>query len=322
LTTSLSQPDLSIIVVNKDTKELLRDCLHSIFQHRGNLELEIWVVDNASVDGSPQMVLECFPNVSLIRNSTNPGFAKANNQALRKASGRHYLLLNSDTLVLPCSLQALVRKLDAESTLAAIGPQLLNLDGSVQPSCGAYPNLFTQFLYESFLFKLVPSPFPYGRQIHFLQRGLFQKTRSVDWVTGAALAMRGSAVKEIGELDENLFMYGEDLDWCWRARQADFGILYYPRSQIIHLGGASRKGEYARWIQNYTRAALEFFRCHHSKSKLLFVSLLIIMGSLMRLTIWKLIGAVFPTKRNESQQRCLGYILAVKLVLRQVGLDG
>lgn len=299
--------DISIIIVNRNTSDLLKNCLTSVLDAATTLAMEIWVVDNGSTDSSLEMLDELFPSVRVIANETNVGFARANNQALRLADGQCLLLLNSDTIVLPGALEELTRILDADPGIAAVGPQLLNPDGSVQPSCGHFPTLWDEFLFQSFLFKLIPSAFPYGRRVHPLQKQLYNRERDVDWITGAAFAIRAEVIQQIGLLDESLFMYGEDLDWCWRAKRAGHRIRFCPQARVIHHVGRSSHRDYATWVENYTRGTLTFYERHRSPFSLYITCVLIMIGCVVRVVISRTLMFLLTAKRVELWQRAKGY---------------
>lgn len=299
--------DLAIVIVNWNTADLLRSCLNSIEQSEHNLSVEVWVVDNASTDSSVSMVREYFPHVRLIVNDENVGFARANNQVLCQVTTRNVLLLNSDTEVKSGSLKALVDQLDNDPGLGAVGPLLLNSDGSIQPSFGRFPSLLSEFLFHSLLYLVIPAPFPYGKRVPRLQRSSYESEHDVEWITGAAMAIRREALVNVGLLDERTFMYGEDLDWCWRTRKADYRIRYSPSAKVTHRIGASARKDYSSWIQNYTHATLDFFQRRKPRTSLFIVRAFITLGALLRIPIWFLIGILFPARNEEAASRIGGY---------------
>lgn len=241
------QPDISIILVNWNTRDLLLDCLESLPAALANLGAEVWVVDNGSTDDSVAAVRERFPHVQIIANEDNKGFAAANNQAIRASRGRHVLLLNSDTVALPNSLVDLVHFLDVNPAVGIVGSRLLNGDGSLQPSWAAFPTLWSEL-----------------RGINVRERRPFT-TRdgtmayAVDWVGGACLLIRRAAISQVGLLDEQYFMYAEEADWCYRVRKAGWVVCYYPQAQVIHLGGQSSKKASTRMKAELYRSKLRFF---------------------------------------------------------------
>jgi N-acetylglucosaminyl-diphospho-decaprenol L-rhamnosyltransferase len=237
--------DLAVIVVSYNTCELLADCLQSALAsaRRSSLEAEVWVVDNASVDGSPEMVRERFPEVRLVAHDANLGFAAGNNLALQRmgfghrSTPRHVLFLNPDTRVVGDALGQMVVFLDAAPRAGAAGARLVHGDGSFQHSAFAFPGL-RQILVDFFPVhhRLVESRFN-GRY----PRRLYQAGRPfpVDHPLGAALMVRGQALAQVGGFDERFFMYCEEIDLCRRLWQAGWEIYAVPSAQIVHLVGQS-----------------------------------------------------------------------------------
>jgi GT2 family glycosyltransferase len=228
---------LSILVVNWNTRRLTLDCLRSLREAAIAVPHEIWLVDNASSDGTADAVAAEFPEVRLIRNAENVGFARANNQALAESTGRYVLLLNSDTLVRPHQLEKLVAFLDAHPKAGIVGPKLLNADGSFQLS--ATPFIRPTDVY----FELARFPRALQPQAQKSPRRLYPfepwRAMSVDYVIGAALLIRREVVAAIGPMDAGFFMYGEEQDWCWRAKAAGWEVWFDPEAEVTHLGGAS-----------------------------------------------------------------------------------
>lgn len=225
--------DLSIVIVNWNTRELLRDCLRSVFGGLGALEAEVIVVDNASDDGSVAMIHREFPDVWLIENDRNLGFAAGNNVALRKATGRHMMLLNTDTLVHGDVLPQAVAWLDAHPGVGVLGPRVLNADGSVQPSCSAFPSL--RFLAMQTLGLTRIAALDTYRMTGWDRAS----ERRVDVISGAAMFVRRAAMEEVGLLDEAFFFYGEETDWCHRFSRAGWDLVFVPIPEITHFGGGA-----------------------------------------------------------------------------------
>lgn len=228
----MRRPDLSIIIVNWNARELLRKCLLTITI---NPVVEVIVVDNGSTDQSVELVKTEFPEVRLIANRTNRGFAAANNQGICAAIGKYYFLLNSDTEIIGDALAQLVSFMDDHPGVGACGPQLLNADGTLQPSGRSFP---TQLQTVA---ALVPLPRLIRRHlVDDLERRDYQLICPVDEVSGAAMCLRRDALAEVGLLDESFFFFGEDVDLCWRLYQAGWSIYYVPQAQVVHLWGGSR----------------------------------------------------------------------------------
>jgi GT2 family glycosyltransferase len=246
--------DVSFIIVSWNTRALLLDCLSSILSAAEGFTCEIFVVDNGSADGSPEAVRRRFGNrVRLIENRHNQGFARANNQALRKARGRYYLLLNSDTVIAGDTLKNLLGFLDRHPDAAMVGPRMVGGDGSAQNSYDNFPGLATELLNKSLLRQLFPDRFS-GRAAP--GAGAFE----VDSLIGACIAVRADAVREAGLLDEDYFFFLEETDWCLRMRKAGWKIYHDPDNDIIHLQGQSKRRRPARaWIEYY-RSLYLFFK--------------------------------------------------------------
>ena len=239
-----SKLTLSIIIVNWNTCEMLRDCLASVFATIGKLRCEILVVDNASNDGSQGMVAREFPAVKLIENAENMGFAAANNQALKIAKGTYSLLLNSDTVVHGDVIERSVVYLDTHWDVGVMGCRVLNTDGSLQPTCSQFPTLPNLLLLTSGLSKLKWPLFLDRYQMHLWDR---RDERDVDVVTGCYMLVRVKAIEGVGLLDENFFFFGEETDWCRRFKNAGWKLRFAPVGEITHHGGGSaRKLAYKR----------------------------------------------------------------------------
>ncbi|MCX5829974.1 MAG: glycosyltransferase family 2 protein [Deltaproteobacteria bacterium] len=252
----MNRPRLTIIVVNWNTVSLLRDCLTSLLRKEMGITHEIIVVDNASADGSPQMVAATFPSVRLICNNENRGFAKANNQAIKEAQGDYILLLNSDTVVPDNRIfMEWLSFMDRHPEAGASGCKLIKADGAHWVGdAGFKPSLGTIFGYSFFLSKLFPGSF----KGLFLNYHVEAAAAEVDWISGAAFLVRRTILPEVGLLDENVFMYAEDVEWGCRIRSKGYKIFYLPGLVIIHLVGASTKkhkeGIFSHlWIENLRR---------------------------------------------------------------------
>ncbi len=247
--------NLSIVIVSWNTAPLLADCLRSLPAGADGQAAETIVVDNASADGSADLVAREFPQVRLIRNSENLGFGRANNQGLRASAGRYALLLNSDTVVKPGALSALVQYMDSNPAVGACSPRLVRPDGTPQPyAFGHDPTL-------TYLLRRAVNQLLFRRYLHDWAVSAVQE---VDWVSGACLLARREAADRVGLLDENIFMYFEDNDWCLRLRQAGWKICYYPEAEVMHLGGQSLRQNPAAQAA-YAGSLRYFYAKHYSR---------------------------------------------------------
>jgi N-acetylglucosaminyl-diphospho-decaprenol L-rhamnosyltransferase len=231
--------ELSVSVVSYRTPGPLNECLTALAAERESLDLDITVVDNASRDGSAEMVESHFPWVRLIRNEHNVGFAAAHNQVLRQADAQYWLILNSDAAPRPGTLRTLIAFMDLHPQVAVAGPKLRYPDGSVQPSRRRFPSVATLFLESTQLQRFFPTN-AVLRQYYVEDRS-DDEPQEVDWLVGACLCVRASAARQIGLLDERFFMYSEELDWCRRFRAAGWRISYVPTAEVVHFEGASSR---------------------------------------------------------------------------------
>jgi GT2 family glycosyltransferase len=271
--------DLSIVVVSWNTRELLAQCLDSVVQSQGVGEMELLVVDNASADGSVQMVRERFPQARLLVNKENVGFARANNQAIRQANGRYVLLLNPDTRLLPDALAQLVCFMESEPGAGAAGARLLNPDGSLQPSCSPAPTLSREWWYLFHLDRLRP----YSR--YPMRHWDVQSVREVDVVQGAAMILRRDVLAQIGLMDEGYFMYSEEVDLCDRVREAGWRIYWVPQAQVVHYGGQSTRQAAREMFLRLYEGKLLYFRKRHGRSAARLYKLVLLAAALVRLTL-------------------------------------
>ena len=285
---------LSIIIVSFNTKKLILDCLESIFATTGDLNLEVIVVDNDSVDDSPVAIKDNFPQVKLITNTTNTGFAKANNQGIKVSSGDYIMLLNSDTIVKPNALEILIDYLDSHPQVGIAAPQLLNPDGSIQPNGGYLPRLSNIIAWMLFIDDLpFIRPWFWSYQLRYLPG--FRRTRAMGWLQGAALVLRRHTLEEIGLLDENIFMYAEDVEICYRARKSGWQVMLLPQAQIIHKGFQSGSSEKA--ILGEYQGLKYIFQKHKPAWELPLLRLSLKLGATLRLIIF---GTILRDKQKYA----------------------
>lgn len=276
--------DVSVIIVNWNTRDMLRDCLRSVYEQTQQVSFEVVVIDNASRDGSADMVRREFPAVVLITNRENRGFAAANNQGMEVAHGRYVLLLNSDTLVLGNALATTVRFADAHPEAAVVGCRVLNPDRSLQPTCFLYPSLLNMVLSSTYLYKLWPRNRFFGRErMTWWDRN---DVRDVDVVTGCYMLVRREAIDRVGVMDDQYFVYGEETDWCYRFKSAGWRVLFTPEAQIVHFGGgSSRQAAYQMKLQLYG-SILRFMRQHRHRVGYSLACVLCALFFLLRVPYW------------------------------------
>lgn len=264
-----AQPvDLSILIVNFNTRDLLSACLRSVAATVRRHTWEVIVADNASADGSVAMLRRDWPEVKVIETGANLGFARANNKALAVAQGRYLLLLNSDTEVLPDALDELVGFMDAHPAAGVAAPHLLNSDLTDQGTARAFPSpLAVLFGRKSLLTRLFPDN-PWSQRYLVGRQHRGNEPFRVDWVSGACLMVRREAVERAGPLDEQFFMYWEDADWCRRIGNAGYAVYCVPSARVVHHEGQSSKGRSAFLVVVFHRSVYHYFTKHHAPQRL------------------------------------------------------
>lgn len=301
--------DLTIIIVSFNTKELLKRCLISIYreiEREKSIRFEVIVVDNASTDGSYEMIQQKFPDVHGIKNSKNVGFSKANNQAMNTAAGTCILLLNSDTEVEKGSLKKLYSPLLQNRSIGVTGGKLLNTDGSIQQSTGFTPTLFRVLMWMFFMDDL-PWIQRFIHPYHVTDQALYTSSRFVDWVSGACFCIRREVLETVGGFDEHIFMYAEEVEWCYRIKMTGLEVLYISEATLYHNKGGSGSGKDSGIVEEF--AGMHYFyqkhRCLLSQIILRFI---LSVGALLRIGVFGIIG--------KYPHRCALYAKAFDMARR------
>ncbi|GJQ59527.1 MAG: glycosyltransferase family 2 protein [Candidatus Scalindua sp. AMX11] len=245
--------DISFIIVNWNTRNILINCIDSIYQTVKGIDFEICVVDNNSNDGSQEAIRKHFPNVTLIENSSNTGFGYANNQALKIMKGRFSVHLNSDTILQEEAIKNLLNFMKGYSSTGLCGVQLLNEDGSKQNSIDNFPSLETELLNKSILRLLFPHTYPSKSKN-------INKPIEVDSVIGACIMVRKEAIDEVGIFDEDYFFFLEETDWCFRMKKSGWKVYHFPGAKVLHLAGHSKKKVPWQAQIEYYRSLYLFFK--------------------------------------------------------------
>jgi N-acetylglucosaminyl-diphospho-decaprenol L-rhamnosyltransferase len=291
-----SNPILSIIIVNWNTRELLAQCLESVsheIRRLSPLNVETLVVDNASTDGSPQMVKDHFPWVNLTENLTNMGFAGANNQAILQSRGRYVLLLNPDTEVKPGAFETLTHFMEAHSEVGGAGARLLNPDHTLQTSCYPAPTLSREFWRMFHLDALRP----YG--VYRMDDWDLNGQREVDVIQGACLILRQEALSQVGLLDGDYFIYSEEVDLCHRLQKAGWSLHLVPQAQVVHYGGQSTQQVAAEMFLRLYQGKVVYFRKHYGWLTSHIYKLILAAATLTRLMITPFVCLECPSKREQ-----------------------
>jgi len=301
--------DLSIVILSWNVCDLLRQCLKSVARDRPLsvdhplLATEIIVVDNASSDGSAEMVRAEFPDVRLIANQANRGYTGGNNDGTAAAIGRYVMILNPDTRVLDDALAALVSYADVHPDVGVVGPQLLNSDGSVQSSRRRFPTLITGLFESTWLEPLAPRNV---LQRYYVLDQPDDAIQEVDWLFGACFLVRREVIQQVGALDEGFFMYSEEMDWCRRIRQAGWKVVYLPEAQVIHYGGKSSDQVAAQRHIYFQTSKVRYFRKHHGA-----LTAGVLRVALLAMYAWQLVleaaKGVLGHKRALRRERVRAY---------------
>lgn len=299
MTPVLPVPRISICIASWNTRELLRDCLTSIYADPESTAWEVLVVDNGSEDGSPAMVAEGFPRVRLSALTANLGFVGGTNLALSQARGRYLVLLNSDTQVEPGALGAVASFLDGNPAAGAAGPCLITPSGGLQLSCGRAPGPGWEIVNKLLLHKILP--------VHRFGRWDHAEAREVGWVTGACLMARREVVEQVGPLDPAIFMFYEDLEWCLRLRRSGWQVWYCPAGRVVHLGGQSTRKDFTRMLVISQGSQYYLYRKHFGRSSLHLLRLLTVVEVILRTLLWGPVAVIRCSRRTEARQRLAAY---------------
>jgi len=290
--------DLSIIVVNWNTRDLLRDCLNSVWAETKATSFEVLVIDNASSDGSAEMVNMEFPQAKLIENQENLGFARANNQAIRQSSGKFILLLNSDTVILSSALDKMVAFMKSHPAVAASGPMILKPDGSIQLSAGANTGKFACVRILIIVGSLVVISSKLLSGINGKKKTYSRAPRQVGRVSGTCMMITKEAVDKVGLLDEQYYFSAEEVDWFYRLQQVG-GVAYFiPEAQIIHHVSQSINQTDNRTKYLYKGRYL-FINKHHGKTQGLFFRFMLGIESLGIICTLFLVQALIKGDRRK-----------------------
>jgi GT2 family glycosyltransferase len=286
---------LSLIIVNYNTQDLVIQCIQSVKNHLKGMTYELILVDNGSNDQCLELAKQILPDIITIKNTDNLGFASANNQGLRRAKGKYLCLLNSDTILIENLFSDAIQYFENNPKVGIIGPRVLNDDKSLQVSFGKYHSLFIEMLrtlnveskYKKWIMKNDQKK--WGLRPH-----------QVDWVSGCCLLIRRDVIHQIGYLDEAFFLFNEEVDWCKRASNYQWQIVYFPQNAIIHIGSKSAVKNYYLFIYQRYISRLKYFQKHHSRSTVLIFLFMNIIAILIRLLF---INFAATIESQEKKQR-------------------
>lgn len=293
--------DISVVIVAWNAKHYLELCLASLAKAPPRRSMEVLVVDNASSDGSSEMMEAKYPWVKLVRSKENLGFSRGNNVAIRQAQGRYIALVNPDVIVFPGCLDALADFLDQNPKVGNVGPRVLNPDMSMQSTCRRFPTLWNNFCSSSGLSsRFKNSPFFAGEHMFYFPH---DRTLAVDIIVGCFSFIRREALDTVGLLDEDLFMYGDDVDWCRRARNAGWDVFFYPGGQAIHDRGKTTAPYPVRFAVAQQRSVLHYWTKHHGFLGVLGIRSIMLFHHLLRYSFSVVKGFLHPQKRADGDVR-------------------
>jgi len=283
--------DMSIVLVCWNNKAYLDPCLKSLYEGELKSSFDVVVVDNGSTDGSQQMLAEKYPNVLLIQNEGNVGLGKASNQGIEATNGRYVLLLNNDTLVNGFALDVLVEYLNAHPESGATAGKLLNPDGSFQSGFAPFSTLLEEFLIVTHIGEILWPGYP--------SHGDSNETKETGWMSSACLLVRRAALDQIGLLDENYFIYGDEADLQYRLNKAGWKVVFLPSSTIIHFGGRSMD----RWKRRKMvyRGKMLFYKKNYGVISTLFLRMMFFVMSFLKLLVW-CVGFLVPSRNDQAKK--------------------
>ncbi len=302
-------------IVSYNCRELLAKCLRSIAKESGGLRVEVIVVDNASGDGTVEMLASDFPEVRTIAGEENLGFAAGTNRAVEAASADTLLLLNPDTEVRPGALAQLAEFVQSCPEVGACGPAVRGADGELQRTCHAFPSLWLTLVAQFGLHRAFRHSRVFGA--YDMTWWAHDEPRAVDWLSGVCICTRRNVWERVGPLDEGYFMYAEDIDWCYRLRQAGLDRWYLPDAEIVHYEAGSWGGASRERILAAHKAMFRFFGKHYGHFAEVAERLLILWGGMIRGSFWNIMGPVL----GESAELVSSYDVHFRVVEMAVAME-
>jgi len=290
--------DVAIIIVNWNTRDILRNCLESIYAQTQNISFKVIVVDNASSDGSAKMVQSVFPDVTLIVNDTNQGYATALNQGMQVSNGRYKLLLNSDIIICDNAIEKTVRYADRHLEVGMVGCQVREDDGNMM-TCFNFPTVFSVFCTISCLARVFKNNRLFGHE-HMLWWKR-DSEREVDVISGMFMLVRDEAIQQVGGMDEDYFLFYEETDWCYRFAKANLKRMFWPGASIIHLhsGGQSQKQDPLKFYIQFYKSLFIYFRKHHGFLRSFMVRIMLLINAMLRTIAWTMLAALKTLLRKD-----------------------
>lgn len=305
--------DVSVIIVNWNTRELLVECLRSLVRERSPYQMEIIVVDNGSEDFSQEAVRTEFPQVKLIENGANLGFARANNVGIRQSNGRYVCIVNSDVKVLDGCIDTLCGYMDQNPSVGIVGPKILWPDMTLQDSCRKFPSLWNNFCTAAGLNRLFrQSKIFSGEHMLYFSHNLVYEA---DFLAGCFLMIRKQALNQVGIFDEGFFIYSEEIDLCKRFWKNGWKVKFFPGASAVHNVGASSSRAPLRFYLELQRSKLRYWKKHHNRLSFYVFYLLVLVQHSIRFIAWTGRWMVQPRTRQRSKEEMIKNIICLRLLL-------
>jgi len=307
--------DVSVIIVSWNAKNFLIKCIQNLLKSVKQYTMEIIVVDNSSDDGSGASVREIFPNVYLVENEKNEGFARANNIGIDIAGGRYVALVNSDIEVIDDCIKLLLSFMEKYQDIGVLGPRILNKDRTLQASCRKFPGVWNAVCEALGLNNIFP------KSEHFSGEEMFyfnhEEVREVDALSGCFLMVRKEAIAQVGGLDEKFFIYSEDIDWCKRIKMAGWKIIFCPEAQAIHYGAGSSRNAPEKFLIEQKKAILQYWQKHNGIAGRITIKAILILHHTIRLVKDTALYLVYlrsddNKKRVNADLSCLRFFFIEK----------
>jgi GT2 family glycosyltransferase len=308
--------EISIIIVSWNCRQMLAGCIKSLQAQMSADDAEIIVVDNASTDGTAQMIREEFPQVCLIASSSNLGFAEGNNRGLKVSKGRYLCLINPDVVVGEDCISRMLAFLKQHSDIGMLGPQIIGADGLVQRSCMRTPSLWNQFCRAAALDVLVKRSRLFGG--YLMTDFRHDEVRDVDILNGCFWMVTREALDEVGWLDSRFWLYGDDVDWCRRFHDVAWRVVFFPQAQAVHYGGESSKQAPLFCYLQMQRADLQYWRKYHGRASYVCYWAILYFAHFLRSVSLSLVYVIHAPRRNQALQGLKKHLSCLRWLMRSV----